>query len=69
MSERVNLTDGRDVLSVPATSAHALEALGWKRTAQPAKKVAPAKPSPRRRKKPAALEGVPSNADGPDGKR
>lgn len=28
---RVELTDGRDVLSVPATAAYALEAIGWKR--------------------------------------
>lgn len=68
MTDRVNLTDGRDVLSVPAPAAHALEALGWKRTEKPAKKAEPAKPSTRRRKKPAALAGVPTNADGPDTK-
>lgn len=66
MSDRINLTDGRDVLSVPATAAHALEALGWKRTEESTKKAAPTKPSPRRRKKPAALEGVPTNADDPE---
>lgn len=50
MADRVNLTDGRDVLSVPASAAHALEALGWSRPEEPAKKAEPAKPKPRRRK-------------------
>lgn len=65
MSDRVKLTDGRDVLSVPATAAHALTALGWERTDKPAGKAELAKPAARRRRKPAALEGVPTNADSP----
>ena len=59
MGDRIELTDGRDVLSVPATAAHALKALGW----EPAKGEQP-KPQPKRRRtKPKALEGVPTNAD------
>ena len=29
--QQVKVTDGRDMLSVPAESLHALEALGWER--------------------------------------
>ena len=29
------MTDGRDVLSIPASAVHAMEALGWKTTAKP----------------------------------
>lgn len=68
MSERATMTDGRDVLSVPASAAHALAALGWEHTEKPAKKATPAKPATRRRRKPASLEGVPTNADSTDTK-
>ena len=36
--EQVKVTDGRDVLSVPAESLHALEALGWERVNKPDEK-------------------------------
>ena len=36
--EQVKVSDGRDVLSVPAGSAHALVALGWELVNKPDEK-------------------------------
>lgn len=53
MADRITMTDGRDVLSVPASAAHALTALGWEATEKPKQKAPLAKPTSRRRKPPA----------------
>lgn len=59
-ADRVNVTDGREVLSVPATAVHAMESLGWERTEEAPKPPAK-KPAPKRREPKPTLEGVATN--------
>ena len=50
MTDRVNMTDGREVLNIPASAVHALKSLGWKATdsePKPAKRAAPKRPAPK----------------------